>query len=61
VLLTWREPDYIAGPDLLDGSAFPLNPAAAGADDKSLAFGHDVGRAELACELLTRFILVLTA
>src|SRR5258708_39879245 len=28
VLPAGRKPDDIAGPDLLDGSAFPLNPAA---------------------------------
>ena len=36
VLLAGREPDHITGPDLLDRSAFALNPAAAGRDDESL-------------------------
>ena len=39
VLLAGREPDHIAGPDLLDGSAFALNPAAASRDDESLTEG----------------------
>jgi hypothetical protein len=36
VLLAGREPDHVARPDLLDGSAFALDPAAAGSDDESL-------------------------
>ena len=36
VLLAGREPDHITGPDLLDRSAFALNPAAASRDDESL-------------------------
>src|SRR3954454_10797582 len=37
VLLTWREPDDIAGPDLLDGTAFTLHPAETGHDEQGLA------------------------
>ena len=29
MLLAGREPDHVTGPDLLDGSAVSLNPAAA--------------------------------
>src|SRR6267154_1037369 len=36
VLLAGREPDHITGPDILDGSAFALRPAAARSDDKRL-------------------------
>src|SRR5262250_2888093 len=36
VLLAGREPDHITGPDLLDRSAFALDPAAASRDDESL-------------------------
>src|SRR3954453_23701932 len=37
VLLTWREPDDIAGPDLLDRAAFTLHPAETGHDEQGLA------------------------
>src|SRR5579864_4864800 len=37
VLLAGREPDHVAGPDLLDRSAFALGPAAARGDDEGLA------------------------
>ena len=37
VLLARREPDDIAGPDLLDRAALALDPAAAGRDDQRLA------------------------
>ena len=37
VLLARREPDHVAGPDLLDRSTLALNPAAAGRDDQGLA------------------------
>src|SRR5215211_5706921 len=37
VLLAGREPDHIAGPDLLDRPAFALRPAAAGRHDQGLA------------------------
>ena len=36
VLLAGRDPDHITGPDLLDRSAFALDPAAPSRDDKSL-------------------------
>ena len=36
VLLAGREPDHIAGPDLLDRSALALSPAAAGRHDQGL-------------------------
>src|SRR5256885_249898 len=34
VLLARREPDHVAGTDLLDRAALPLDPAAAGRDDE---------------------------
>ena len=37
VLLAGREPDDVAGPDLLDRAALALRPAAAGGDDQRLA------------------------
>src|SRR6476646_1531639 len=37
VLLTRREPDYVAGPDFLDGAVPALRAAAARCDNKSLA------------------------
>ena len=37
VLLARREPDHVAGMDLLDRAALPLDPAAAGRDDEGLA------------------------
>ena len=37
VLLAGREPDHVTGPDLLDGAAPALHPAAAGRDDQRLA------------------------
>ena len=36
VLLAGREPDHVAGPDLLDRAALALHPAAAGRDDQRL-------------------------
>src|SRR5256885_1674790 len=36
VFLARREPDHIAGTDLLDRSAFPLSPTATSRDDESL-------------------------
>src|SRR4051812_37703409 len=36
VLLARREPDHVAGTDLLDRAALPLDPAAAGRDDEGL-------------------------
>src|ERR1700683_698631 len=36
VLLARREPDHVTRPDLLDGSAPTLGPAAASRDDESL-------------------------
>src|SRR5262249_22106990 len=37
VLLPRREPDHVAGPNLLDRAALALHPAAAGRDDQGLA------------------------
>ena len=37
MLLAGREQDHITGPDLLDGVALALNPAAARRDDERLA------------------------
>src|SRR5436305_147155 len=37
VLLARREPDHVAGMDLLDRAALPLDPAAARRDDEGLA------------------------
>jgi hypothetical protein len=37
VLLGGREPDHVAGADLLDWSAFALSPAASGGDNESLS------------------------
>jgi hypothetical protein len=37
MLFTGRKPDHIARPDFLDRSAVPLNPAATGGNDQSLA------------------------
>ena len=37
VLLARREPDHVAGTDLLDRATLPLDPAAAGRDDEGLA------------------------
>ena len=42
VLLAGREPDHIAGPDLLDRPAFALSPSAARRNDKSLTEGMRV-------------------
>src|SRR4029077_9929161 len=39
VFLAGGKPHHIAGPDLLDRSAFPLNSAATGCDNESLAEG----------------------
>ncbi len=36
MLLARREPDHVAGMDLLDRAALPLDPAAAGRDDQGL-------------------------
>src|ERR1035441_9621327 len=42
VLLAGREPDDIAGPNLLDGAALALCPTEAGGDDESLSEGMGV-------------------
>jgi hypothetical protein len=36
MLLTWREPDHIAGMDLFNRTALTLHPTAAGCDDQDL-------------------------
>jgi len=53
VLLAWREPDHIAGPDELDRSAFALSPATSCCDDESLSERMRVPRsprARLECD-----------
>src|SRR5690349_7252525 len=37
MLLGRREPDYVAGPDVFDGAALSLYPAATGRNDQCLA------------------------
>jgi hypothetical protein len=37
MLLAWREPDHIAGMDLLNGTALALHPPATGRDNQGLA------------------------
>ena len=36
MLFAWREPDDVAGPDLLDRAALALDPAKPGCDDQRL-------------------------
>jgi len=36
VLFAWRKPDYVAGPDLLDGAAPTLRTSTAEGDDQRL-------------------------
>ena len=42
MFLVGREPNHITGSDILDRSAFTLNPAAAIGDDESLTQGMRV-------------------
>jgi len=42
VLFVGREPDYVAGVDVVDGAALELGPAGAGGDDEGLAEGVGV-------------------